>query len=279
VIRRLVPRSLVAICLWLALAAPGTSAAGATPPVLSAPESIAIDGWNGTVLYARDPDVPRYPASTVKIMTALVVLSHHVPLHRMFQVSYFAATYGGSTAGLYSGERMTVKNLLFAMLLPSGNDAALTLAEGTAGSDSAFVVLMNQEASRLGLWHTHYLSPTGLDFWGQVSTARDLAVLARAAMSFRMFARVVRTRHWSAWSADHRIFHRWTSLNQLLGTFPAVNGVKTGTTPLAGACLVSSAREQGKWVIAVNLGSTTGARFSDGAGLLSYGLAIDRDVR
>jgi D-alanyl-D-alanine carboxypeptidase (penicillin-binding protein 5/6) len=170
---------------------------------------------------------------------------------------------------------MTVWNLLHGLLMPSGNDAAVALAETTAGSAARYVDMMNVEAAKLHLWHTHFLTPTGLDQWGQVSTAHDLASLARAAMRHHTFARIVRTRSWSAWSADHRIFHHWFNLNKLLWSSRFVNGIKTGTTLGAGACLVSSASEDGKWVIAVNLGSTQAARFSDGAALLNYGLAVD----
>jgi D-alanyl-D-alanine carboxypeptidase (penicillin-binding protein 5/6) len=170
---------------------------------------------------------------------------------------------------------MTVWNLLHGMLLPSGNDAAIALAQAAGGSPSQFVRLMNAEALRLHLWHTHYLSPNGFDTWGQVTTARDLATLARVAMQMPHFARIVRTRYWTAWSADRRVEHSWTNLNRLLWSSRAVDGIKTGTTPYAGACLVSSAYKDGKLVIAVNLGSTVETRFSDGAALLNYGLQLE----
>jgi D-alanyl-D-alanine carboxypeptidase (penicillin-binding protein 5/6) len=134
---------------------------------------------------------------------------------------------------------------------------------------------MNREARRLHLWHTRFLTPNGFDTPGQVTTARDLAFLARAAMNVPRFGRVVRTRYWGAWSADHRIYHRWSNLNKLLWASRSVDGVKTGTTPAAGACLIASAQRDGKWVIAVNMGSTTATRFSDGAALLNFGLGAE----
>ncbi|HLJ68908.1 MAG TPA: hypothetical protein VKX16_16265 [Chloroflexota bacterium] len=246
-----------------------STAAGGLP--LTAPEAMVIDGWTGNVLYARNANVERDPASTVKIMTALVVLVRHIPLNRVVTISYYAATYPGSSAGLYAGERITLRNLLYAMLLPSGNDAAIAVAEAVAGSPAGFSRLMNAEARRLHLWHTRYLTPNGFDEWGQVTTAHDLAELARAAMSRPMFARVVRTRNWTATSVEGRIVHTWTNTNQLLWRSGAVDGVKTGTTPGAGACLVASARRGGKWVISVNLGSSGAARFADGMALLDYG--------
>ena len=244
-------------------------------PSIAAPEGIVVDAWTGGVLYAKNAGVERYPASTVKIMTALLALKRHVPLGRVVTVSPFAVSFRGSTAGLYAGEHMSVWNLLHGLLLPSGNDAALALAEATAGSEAAFVTLMNRQAARLHLWHTHYLSPNGFDQWGQVTSARDLATLARVAMHRATFRAITDQRYWTAWSADGRIEHQWTNLNKLLWMTSHVDGVKTGTTPGAGACLVSSAHLQGKWVIAVNMGDSESERFHDGMTLLNYGLAVD----
>lgn len=264
---------LIAVVLLLGSSVSSVSARQpAASPVVSAPEAIVVDGWSGAILYARNPDVPRYPASTVKVMTALIVLERHIPMKRVVTVSATAAGFGGSTAGLYAGERMTVWNLLHGMLLPSGNDAAIALAETVAGSAPAFVSIMDAEAVRLHLWHTHFLSPNGFDMTGQVTTARDLAALTRIAMQQPRFARIVRTRSWTVHSAGGTVLHHWNNLNRLLWMSRAVDGVKTGTTPGAGACLISSARSGGKWVIEVNLGSSQASRFSDGLALLTYGL-------
>lgn len=246
-----------------------------TPPVVTAPEAIVMDGWTGAVLFAKHANVRRAPASTVKIMTALVLLHHGVPLNRVVSVGATALTYGGSSAGLYTGERMTVWNLLHGMLLPSGNDAAIALSQTLAATPQQFARLMNLEAARLHLWHTHYLTPNGFDTPGQFTTAHDLANLTRAAMQSPTFATIVDTKHWTARAADGRGLHVWRSLNKLLWSSKIVDGVKTGTTPAAGACLVSSARKGGTWVIAVNLGSAGGSRFVDGAALLNYGFQVD----
>jgi serine-type D-Ala-D-Ala carboxypeptidase (penicillin-binding protein 5/6) len=234
-----------------------------------------MDGWTGAVLYSKHANVMRAPASTVKIMTALVILRHQIPLNRVVTVGVTAAGYGGSSAGLYAGERMTVWNLLHGMLLPSGNDAAVALSQTLSATPQGFAQLMNAQAVRLHLWHTHYLSPNGFDLPGQVTTARDLANLTRAAMQLPTFEHIVDTRTWTARAADGRGFHVWQSLNKLLWSSKIVDGVKTGTTPAAGACLVSSARKGGRWVIAVNMGSTSSGRFSDGAALLNYGFEVD----
>lgn len=247
----------------------------ASLPSVTAPEAIVIDGWTGAVLYAKHANVMRAPASTVKIMTALVILRHGVPLQRVVSVGATAVSYRGSTAGLYAGEQMTVWNLLHGMLLPSGNDAAIALSQTLAPTPQQFAHLMNLQAIRLHLWHTHYLTPNGFDTPGQVTTARDLANLTRAAMSLPTFAAIVDTRTWTARAADGRGLHVWQSLNKLLWSSKIVDGVKTGTTPAAGACLVSSARKGGRWIIAVNLGSSEASRFTDGAALLNYGFAVD----
>jgi D-alanyl-D-alanine carboxypeptidase (penicillin-binding protein 5/6) len=262
--------------LAITLIAPGSDTARAsTLPVVTAPEAIVMDGWTGAVLYDKNANVMRAPASTVKIMTALVILRHRVPLNRVVSVGATAVSYGGSTAGLYIGELMTVWNLLHGMLIPSGNDAAIALSQTLAATPQQFARLMNVQAARLHLWHTRYLTPNGFDTPGQVTTARDLANLTRAAMQSPTFAAIVDTRTWKARAADGRGLHVWQSLNKLLWWSKIVDGVKTGTTPAAGACLVSSARKSGRWVIAVNMGSTVTSRFSDGAALLNYGFEVD----
>lgn len=269
-------RRILLLVIAFALTLPGASPARAAPtPVVTAPEAIVMDGWTGNVLYSKNANIMRAPASTVKIMTALVILRRHVPLNRVVTVGAIAASYGGSSAGLYAGERMTVWNLLHGMLLPSGNDAAIALSQTLAPSPQQFAHLMNGQAARLHLWHTHYLTPNGFDIPGQVTSARDLASLTRAAMQSPTFSAIVDTKTWTARAADGRGFHIWQSLNKLLWASKIVDGVKTGTTPAAGACLVSSARKGGRWIIAVNMGSSSGGRFSDGAALLNYGFEVD----
>jgi serine-type D-Ala-D-Ala carboxypeptidase (penicillin-binding protein 5/6) len=269
---------LAALLLPIAISLSCVPARAAALPRVSAPADIVIDGWSGDALYARNADVYRDPASTVKIMTVLIVLRHHIPMNRIETVSEQAATIGGSTAALYAGERISERNLLYGALLPSGNDAAVALAQSVTPNMAAFIGMMNAEAARLHMYHTHYLTPNGYDVYGQVTTARDLAQLARAAMHWAIFARVVSTKVWSARDANGVLAHTWTNLNQLLWRNGSVDGVKTGTTPGAGACLVSSARRRGKWVIEVNLGSSELTRFTDGAALLNYGFEIDENT-
>jgi len=261
---------LFAVLLLLGLWTPSSTRAA---PVLtvSAPEAVVLDGWTGSVLYAKAANTPRYPASTTKIMTALVVLRRHVAMSRVVTVSPYAASIPGSTAGLWTGEKLTLWDLLHGLLLPSGNDAAEALAEFiTPSSATDFVNLMNLTASRLGLRHTRFLTPDGLDVPGQYTTARDLARLARIAMQVPAFASLVHAEWWTARPLNGPA-QTWRNLNKLLWQSRAVDGVKTGTTAGAGACLVSSARKAGRWVIAVNLGSAPSTRFSDAMRLLNYG--------
>lgn len=271
--RRVLSAWILALSVLVAGGTP--SPALAETPRISAPEAIVIDGWTGQILYARRPEAERDPASTVKMMTSLVLFRKHVNLNRVVTVSSFAASYGGSTAGLYAGERITVRDLFYGMLLPSGNDAAIALSEVVSPTIAGFARLMNAQARRLGLEHTHFLTPNGFDTTGQYTSARDLAVLARAVMHWAIFRRVVGTQTYTARSADGLYVHTWQNTNLLLQRGYPIDGVKTGTTPGAGACLVASARRGTRWIISVEMGDSEADRFTDGLGLLNYGFAHD----
>lgn len=239
------------------------------PPPLTAQAAFILDDTTGRTLYAYHADALRYPASTVKMMTAIVALQH-LNLHAIVTVPA-GALVGGTSAGLWAGERMRVRDLLYGMLLPSGNDAAMTLADATAGSPWSFAALMNVEARRLHLWHTHFLTPNGFDVAGQYSTARDLAWLAHALLRRRLLAGIVRTRVYDATAVYGGSRYDWTNLDRLLWTYPGAIGVKTGTTPLAGANLVACVVRSKQRLIAVIMGSTVAARYTDATSLLNYG--------
>lgn len=239
------------------------------PPFLVAQSAFILDDTTGRALYAGYADTPRYPASTVKMLTALIAVAR-LRLNTVVTVPW-SAMVGGTSANLTPGERMTVRNLLYGLLLPSGNDSAVTLAVAVSGSTPAFARLMNAEARRLHLWHSVFLGPTGLDVAGQYATARDLAWLAHALLRNPLLAGIVRTRTYRAMSADGRYWHVWTNLNQLLWSYPSVIGVKTGTTPLAGANLVACSQRGGHRIIAVIMGSTVASRYTDATRLLNYG--------
>jgi serine-type D-Ala-D-Ala carboxypeptidase (penicillin-binding protein 5/6) len=241
-------------------------------PALVGRAAMLLDDTTGRTLYAWHADSLRYPASTVKMLTAIVGAKRlkptkivTVPAEAPVDPAIF------TSARLYTGERMSANNLLYGLLLPSGNDAATALADAVAGSNQSFAGLMNTEAQRLHLWHSHFIGATGLDTLGQYTTARDLAWLAHALLRNAVLARIVRTRTYHTSSADCRYWHTWSNLNRLLWSYPGAIGVKTGTTPLAGANLVAAANRRNRRLIAVVLGSTTASRFADGTKLLNYG--------
>ncbi|GAC1401690.1 MAG: hypothetical protein NVSMB52_15500 [Chloroflexota bacterium] len=240
-----------------------------TAPPMTAQAVFLMDDTTGRTLYAYRSEVPRFMASTAKTVTALVARKL-LKLNAVVTVPSEAAVEG-TTAGLVPGERMRVRDLFYGMLLPSGNDAAITLADAAAGNLPAFVRLMNKEAGHLHLKHSHFLTPHGLDTDGQYSTAHDLALVAHALLRHRFLARVVHTAHYHALSVDRVYVHDWTTLNHLLGSYPGAIGVKTGTTPGAGANLIAAAVRGKHRLIAVVLGDTYDNRFPDAAKLLNYG--------
>jgi serine-type D-Ala-D-Ala carboxypeptidase (penicillin-binding protein 5/6) len=269
--------SLIAALAILAIAAllpSSASAAGA--PSLSASAAIVIDARTGDVLFARHPDARREIGSTTKLMTARLALQRLRQSDVLIAPSYNAGP-AESVIGLHKGERMTVHDLLRALLLPSANDAAWDLASGISGSVPAFVRDMNREARKLGLSHTHYANPIGLDDPRNKSTARDLARLASLDMKDPAFARIVRLSQATLRSGSHtRVV---TNRNDLVGRYRFVDGVKTGHTQQAGYVLVGAAHGRGASVVSVALGTPSeSARDADSLALLRYGLAQYKQV-
>ena len=207
---------------------------------------------DGRALWSRDAERALPPASLTKIMTALVFLESGKPLDGVVTVSARAQRATGSRLGLKAGERLRAAEALAATLLRSANDACLALAEHVAGDKARFAALMNARAAELGLTRTHFTNPCGHDEPGHVSTARDLAVLARAAMAQPVFARIVETVDLSIATLDGRRF-ALVNGNELVGRYAGAIGVKTGFTPGAGKCLVAIARRDGVEVLLVLL--------------------------
>ena len=249
-----------------------TPADTSAEPQISAASAILADLDSGQVLFARSPDAPRPIASVTKIMTALLVLRRTTP-GEMVTVSATAAAPDGSNGlselGLEEGERITVDELTWALLVQSANDAAIALAENVAGTESRFVQLMNAEAARLGLRHTEFRSANGLDDRGR-SSARDLVVLTRAAFSEDpRFGAIVGTREHDVPSPEGEPRHI-QNRNVLLWLYRGATGVKTGYTLAAGFCMVATAQRDGRRLIAVVLGER-GEPFSAAAALFNYG--------
>ena len=259
-------------------AAAAASAAPAPPRVPTAEAAIVVDARDGTVMFAKRPDAERAIASTTKLMTALLALEEAEP-DEVFAAPAYNAMPAESRINLRAGERMTVHDLLEALLLESANDAAVDLAENISGSREAFVDEMNDRADELGLEHTSYANPIGLDEPGNYSSARDLATLARTLLRKQRFARIV---DMPSATLESGIRPRVVqNRNDLVAAYPWVDGVKTGYTLNAGNVLVgAAARGPRARVVSVVLGEPTeAARDADTLTLLRWGLARFSRVR
>jgi D-alanyl-D-alanine carboxypeptidase (penicillin-binding protein 5/6) len=266
-------RLLAALPIALLLAAAPTSAAAKEPrpPRIEARAWALIDARSGDVL-ASHALARRLPvASTTKLMTAYVAL-HELPLDRIVRAAPYEAEYGESLLGLRAGQRISVRDLLYGLILRSGNDAAYDLARAAAGSERRFVAQMNRYAAALGLADTNYANPIGLDQRGNHSSAGDLVALTRRLLAIPAFARIAASR--SALLRSVRPPRRISSINELLTLAPWVNGVKTGHTFGAKYVLVGAGRRKGVELIAAVVGTETDEeRFDDTLGLLEYGFA------
>lgn len=226
---------------------------------------------DGRALWERRSRSQRSIASITKIMTAIVALERSSP-DELVTVGRSSTRVGESVAYLRPGERLPMRELLEALLVKSGNDAAVVIAEHVAGSEESFVRLMNEKAYDLGLRNTHFTNVHGLDAPGHRSTAEDVSVMARYAMSKPLFRRIVGQR--SARIGSGARAERVENTNMLLGEYRGANGVKTGWTDGAGYCVVASAARDGIELFAVVLGTRSElARFRDAKELLDFGFA------
>lgn len=223
-----------------------------------------VDAVSGRVLFQRDPDKRSLIASTTKIMTALVVCEQCNVLDRM-RIPKEAVGIEGSSMYLKEGEILTLQELLYGLMLSSGNDAAVALAIYCGGTVEGFAEMMNDKARNLGLSGTHFENPNGLDSPGHYSTARDLAVLAAYAMENPVFYKTVSAK--SVKAGDRYL----TNHNKLLWRVQGADGVKTGYTKAAGRILVSSATRNNRRLIAVTIDDPDD--WKDHAALLEEGFA------
>ena len=260
-----------------ALAAAPASAQPPSKPRVSAETAVVIDARTGETLYARGANRRHAIASTTKLMTALVA-RERAELGDIFPASDYRPAPIESQIRLREGERLTLHDLLEGLLLPSANDAAMTIAEGVAGSRSEFVDAMNEKADELGLERTSFANPIGLDDPDNYSTARELAELARVLLRDRAIAKIVDSprARLTTGARDRTVVNR----NRLVAQYPFVDGVKTGRTQQAGYVLVGSATQNGVKVISVVTGEPSeSARDSDSIALLRYGIGQFRRAR
>jgi D-alanyl-D-alanine carboxypeptidase (penicillin-binding protein 5/6) len=272
-------RKACAFACSLAFLASAAAAEGkrAGPGALESRAAVLADASDGHILYQRNARSRRPIASTTKLMTALIALEE-LPLRRSLRAAPYRPGPLESQIHLQPGERMTVIDLMRALLLPSASDAAETLARGAAGSVSAFVVQMNERAQKLGLSSTHYSNPIGLDEQGNYSSADDLFKLARRLLRNHTFASIVDlpSARLNSGSRPRLVTNR----NDLVGKVPWIDGVKTGHTQQAGYVLVGSGTRKGVRLVSVVLGSpSAAARDTDTLALLDYGFSLYRSVR
>ncbi len=230
----------------------------------SASAAILVDADSGRVLYEQNADAKMLIASTTKIMTALVAIRDG-NLSDMVTVKREATLTEGSSMYLKEGEQLTLETLLYGLMLCSGNDAAVAIAEHVGGSQAGFVKMMNETAKELGMVHTSFANPNGLDAETHYSTARDMAVLACAAMENETFARIVSTRTVTIGGRT------MNNHNKLLSWSEGCIGLKTGYTKAAGRTLVSCMEKNGQRLVAVTL--QDGNDWADHQALYEYGFA------
>lgn len=260
---------LVALISAASVAAEAFAALPAPLPPVSAEAYVLMDENSGQILAAKNPDERRAPASLTKIVTAAVALNTQ-PVTVAVQVSPAAAAMQGSRFGLRAGDREQLWKLLYGMLLRSGNDAAVAVAESSAGSVPRFVSCMNHWAEAMGARSTHFSNPDGLPAASHYSTARDLAVLARAALRNPEFARIVRTRQRTvSWNGIPRVI---SNINRFVGDYAGATGIKTGYADSAGFCLAASAQRGTRRLILILLGCPSSSRrWEDASVLMNYG--------
>ena len=238
-------------------------------PTISAKHAVLIDGKSGEVLYEKDADTKAYPASTTKIATALEVLKicqqYDIDLQTKVTVPKEAVGVEGSSVYLKQGENRTIEDLLYGLMLRSGNDAATALAICLGGNQDNFVKKMNETARDLGCKETNFINPSGLFDENHYTTARDLAIIARKAMENETFRRVVGAKKWKD----------YYNKNKTVAQYDGATGIKIGFTEKSGRTLVASAERDGTELICVVLND--GNWFNDAYALMDYGFGINEE--
>ena len=251
-------------------------------PEITAGAGLVMDMRNGQVLFDKEAEKKMYPASTTKMLTALVVLKN-CALDETVTVSEKAILPGGSAVGLQPGERLSVQDLLYAMMLSSANDGAEALAEHVGGSVEGFAAMMNKEAGNLGAANSHFVNPHGMPDSEHYTTAKDLAIIARAAMQNATFRKIVGTYHYRIERNPPKPVDGITQVdfvnhNRMIWPssmfyYQGATGIKTGYTSVAGQCLVVSSRRGEREMLSVVLNSQGYDVYRDSRALLDYGFS------
>lgn len=241
---------------------------------LNAKSAILMEESTGNILYESNPDERLPIASVTKVMTMLLIMeavdSGKISLDDMVTVSENAISYGGSTMFLETGEQLTVNDMLKGIAVASANDGCVAMAEHLAGSESAFVDMMNEKAKKLGMENTHFMNTNGLDEDDHYSSARDVAIMSRELMKHETIFNYT-----SIWMDTLRGGKfQLANTNKLIRFYDGANGLKTGSTSKALCCLSAAAKRNDMQLIAVVLGAPTSAeRFASAKSLLDYGFA------
>lgn len=249
-------------------------AAAKADDTLPARSAVLMEQESGRILFEKNADEQLPPASITKVMTLLLVMEaieeNRIALTDMVTCSAHASSMGGSQIWFKEGEQLSVDDLLKATCIASANDASVALAEHVAGSEDAFVDMMNRRAAELAMTNTVFMNTTGLDAPGHLSTARDIAIMSRELLRHERI--VEYSKVWMSSLRDGQT--QLVNTNKLVRFYNGCTGLKTGTTDGAGSCLSASATRRGMSLVAVTLGSANSAdRFSAARGLLDYGFA------
>ena len=264
---------LMALSVFMTLAVPAWAGDLPAPPANSAKGVYMFNPNDGKVLFSQNPDMELPMASTTKMMTALLIIEDGHNMNDKVTCSQRCATIGESSIYLQQGESLTVQQMLNGLLLPSGNDAAIALAEYDAGSVEAFVGKMNRRAAELGMTHTHFVTPHGLDEPGHYTSARDFAILGAEVMKHQQLREIVKREEYRIPGYGQPDGRDLINTNHLL-KYPYVDGIKTGYTDNAGECIVISAQQNGVSLIIVYLGGPSLAqRDQEVYNLIQYGFA------
>jgi len=236
-------------------------------PIINSSSAIVLDYETGEILYEKNAHAKLSIASTTKIMTDTIILEEN-NLEDIATISKYAANQPGSRMGIYTGEKISILNLIYGSLIASGNDASTALAEYNAGSTTKFVEKMNQKAEKLKLVNTHFANPTGLDQADHYSSSYDLAKLSIYAYKNPNIQKIVKTKDIIIHTENNRELHL-TNTNELLNSYLNILGFKTGSTENAGDCLISIAEnEKNNKIVTVVLNSPN--RFQESKNLIDW---------